>query len=226
MRDWLADSGRQDGCLPLRSERALGEKVKDLEEFYHVYPEGRISPGFEDVTRALCADLVGIGMVHQHLALVPTFTVVENLMLGAEGRVDAARGRRRGAGAQVPRPNSRVSSASTGLAVDPDALVSDPPVGLQQRVEILKALEQGARILILDEPTGVLTPGETDRLFAEGAWRALREVTSVVERGEGSSRSVRLAALGQCEFARIGAGQGACFGVSFSLLRERGGMLT
>ncbi len=101
----------------------------------------------------------GVGMVHQHFMLVPTFTVLENIMLGMEG------GFLLGQGEADIRARLESLSRQHGLEVDPDALVDDLPVGLRQRVEILKALFRGARILILDEPTGVLTPDETDRLF-------------------------------------------------------------
>jgi len=102
---------------------------------------------------------LGIGMVHQHFVLVETFTVLENVMLGAEGGALLARG------AAAARQELLRLEQEFGLGVDPDALVGDLPVGAQQRVEILKALYRGARILILDEPTGVLTPQETDQLF-------------------------------------------------------------
>jgi len=101
----------------------------------------------------------GIEMVHQHFMLVDTMTVLENVVLGAEGgallrrHLPAARERLRG------------FSRDYGLDVDPDALVGDLPVGAQQRVEILKSLYRGADILILDEPTGVLTPQEATDLF-------------------------------------------------------------
>ncbi len=95
----------------------------------------------------------GIGMVHQHFMLVPVFTVAENVMLGAEptgpaGLLDRASAR------------SRVAEVSQryGLPVDPDATVADLPVGIQQRVEIVKALVREVDLLILGEPTAVLTP--------------------------------------------------------------------
>jgi simple sugar transport system ATP-binding protein len=101
----------------------------------------------------------GIGMVHQHFMLVEPLTVTENIVLGREpaafGVIDFAAARRK-----VVELSERY-----GLKVDPDARISDLPVGLQQRVEILKALYQGANVLILDEPTAVLTPQEVRELF-------------------------------------------------------------
>ncbi len=102
----------------------------------------------------------GIGMVHQHFQLVPVMTVAENMMLGHEptkaGQVlDIA----------SAREMVRTLSAKHGLPVDPDAEVEDLPVGTQQRVEILKALSRRVDLLILDEPTAVLTPQETDELL-------------------------------------------------------------
>ena len=103
----------------------------------------------------------GIGMVHQHFMLIPVFTVAENVMLGHEqtkfgGRLDL----------NAARAKVREISARFGFDVDPDALVEDLPVGVQQRVEIIKALSQDARVLVFDEPTAVLTPQETDELMA------------------------------------------------------------
>ncbi len=102
----------------------------------------------------------GIGMVHQHFMLVPVFTVAENLMLGVEptgrfGKLDVEEARRR-----ITELAERYS-----LHVDPDALVEDLPVGVQQRAEILKALYRDADCLILDEPTAVLTPAEIDEFI-------------------------------------------------------------
>ena len=101
----------------------------------------------------------GIGMVHQHFMLVDVFTVLENILLGAEGGPLLA------GGIAAARKEIDRLEREYGLEVDPDAVVGDLPVGLRQRVELLKALYRGARILILDEPTGVLTPQEADRLF-------------------------------------------------------------
>ncbi|MCJ8236906.1 ABC transporter ATP-binding protein [Peteryoungia algae] len=101
----------------------------------------------------------GIGMVHQHFMLVENFSVLENLMLGAEG------GALLGKGTDAARTSLKKLEEDYELEVDPDAIVEELPVGLQQRVEILKALYRGAEILILDEPTGVLTPAEADHLF-------------------------------------------------------------
>ncbi|MGR3782138.1 MAG: ABC transporter ATP-binding protein [Albimonas sp.] len=102
---------------------------------------------------------LGIGMVHQHFMLVENFTVLENVMLGAEGGALLNRGR------AAARRELVALEKEYQLRVDPDAVVGDLPVGQQQRVEILKALYRGAEILILDEPTGVLTPDEADQLF-------------------------------------------------------------
>src|SRR5437879_79935 len=116
----------------------------------------------------------GIGMVHQHFMLVGTFTVLENLVLGAEGGPLLAGGLA-AARAELARP-----AREYGLIVDPDALVADLSVGEQQRVEILKVLFRGARILILDEPSAVLTPQETDQLFRILAALKERGVTVVL----------------------------------------------
>jgi simple sugar transport system ATP-binding protein len=102
----------------------------------------------------------GIGMVHQHFMLVPVFTVWENVVLGVEPVVGPGVMNRGKARAEV-----REISEKYGLAVDPDAMVEDLPVGIQQRVEIIKVLLRGARILVFDEPTAVLTPQEVDEFF-------------------------------------------------------------
>lgn len=99
----------------------------------------------------------GISMVHQHFMLIPTFTVAENIVLGMQKKLHL----------DIHKVAKKIKSASEkyDLAIDPNARVSDLSVGEQQRVEIIKALYKGARILILDEPTAVLTPQETDELF-------------------------------------------------------------
>ncbi len=101
----------------------------------------------------------GIGMVHQHFMLVEPLSVLDNVMLGAEGGALLAGGARR------IRDELARLGRDYGLVIDPDATVGDLPVGLQQRVEILKALVRGADVLVLDEPTAVLTPDEADALF-------------------------------------------------------------
>lgn len=110
----------------------------------------------------------GIGMVHQHFMLIPVFTVAENVMLGHEstragGLLDL----------EAARERVREISARFGFDVDPDAVVEDLPVGVQQRVEIIKALSRDAKVLVFDEPTAVLTPQETDELM--GIMRQLKE---------------------------------------------------
>ena len=102
---------------------------------------------------------LGIGMVHQHFKLVPSFSVAENIMLGMEPHTAGVLRRRDEAEAV------RLLADQFGLPVDPAAKVRDLPVGMQQRVEILKTLQRQARILVLDEPTAVLTPQEARELF-------------------------------------------------------------
>jgi ABC-type uncharacterized transport system ATPase subunit len=136
---------------------------------FYTADDGQIEIDGAPVAIRNSADAIahGIGMVHQHFMLVPTFTVLENVMLGAEG------GTLLKDGARATREELLRLEREYGLEVDPDALVGELPLGLQQRVEILKALRRGARLLILDEPTGVLTPTEADRLF--DILRALRD---------------------------------------------------
>jgi simple sugar transport system ATP-binding protein len=121
--------------------------------------EIRVNGRVEPIPDSLAAIRAGIGMVHQHFMLVEPFTVLENVVLGAED------------GALLRPSLAKARAELTRLAkeyeleVDPDAVVGDLSVGLQQRVEILKALYRQADILILDEPTAVLTPAEADHLF-------------------------------------------------------------
>ncbi|MEJ5914804.1 ABC transporter ATP-binding protein [Pseudokineococcus sp. 1T1Z-3] len=152
--------------------------------------EGKILVDDEEMTFDGPGEAIdaGIGMVHQHFMLVPVFTVAESVVLGHEKTkgllldLDAAR-------AQV-----REVSDQYGFGVDPDARIEDLPVGVQQRVEIIKALVGDAKVLILDEPTAVLTPQETDELIeimrqlkADGTsvvfiTHKLREVREVADR--------------------------------------------
>ena len=103
---------------------------------------------------------LGVGMVHQHFQLVPVMTVAENVILGAEVTRTGGLINHRAAAKQVADLSRRY-----GLEVDPTATVEDLPVGIQQRVEIIKALYRHADVLILDEPTAVLTPHESQELF-------------------------------------------------------------
>jgi simple sugar transport system ATP-binding protein len=129
-----------------------------------------------------------VGMVHQHFMLVPVFTVAENVTLGTEPVRGPATPAISLGGARIPsfrlpsfglldrrkaRRDVLELSERFGLRVDPDAMVEDLPVGVQQRAEIIKALLRDARVLVLDEPTAVLTPGETEDLFR--IMRELRE---------------------------------------------------
>jgi len=120
----------------------------------------RVKGSEVSIPNARAAISLGIGMVHQHFKLVPSFTVAQNVVLGKEPR--------RGPVFDQESANRDVAefSARYGLAVDPDKRIMDASVGEQQRVEILRALYRKADILILDEPTSVLTDSETDELFA------------------------------------------------------------
>ncbi len=115
----------------------------------------------------------GIGMVHQHFMVIPVFTVAENVMLGHEqttrgGRLDVS----------AARARVREISRRFGFDIDPDAVVGELPIGVQQRVEIIKALSRKARVLVFDEPTAVLTPNETDELI--GIMSQLRDVGTAI----------------------------------------------
>jgi simple sugar transport system ATP-binding protein len=137
--------------------------------------EGEILVDDKPVTFAGPGDAMrsGIGMVHQHFMLIPVFTVAENVELGHE-RTRIGFLNRRAARREVQEVSERY-----GLHVPVDALIQDLPVGVQQRVEIIKALVRDAQVLILDEPTAVLTPQETDDLME--IMRSLKEGgTSIV----------------------------------------------
>ncbi|MGE5573159.1 MAG: ABC transporter ATP-binding protein [Bacteroidota bacterium] len=150
--------------LALLGENGAG-KTTLMNVLYGLYrpDSGEIRIGGKPVGIGDPSDAInlGIGMVHQHFMLISPFTVAENIVLGTEpvgagGALDMARAVR----------DVKDLSAKYGLAVDPGARVETISVGMQQRVEILKALYRGARVLILDEPTAVLTPQEVDELAA------------------------------------------------------------
>ncbi len=176
----------------LLGENGAG-KTTLMNVLYGLYraTEGEVLIDGRPVTFDSPADAIaaGIGMVHQHFMLVPVFTVLDNLILGHEpagrgGRIDR----------DAARDDILAIADRYGLHVDLDALVEDLSVGVEQRVEILKALYRGADCLILDEPTAVLTPQEIDDLFrvvadlkADGTsivfiTHKLREILAVADR--------------------------------------------
>ena len=161
---------RRGEILALLGENGAGKSTL-MNILYGLYrPDGgEIWIKGEQVSLQSPGDAIsrGVGMVHQHFQLVPVMTVAENVILGAEvtraaGYIDKRESNRR----------VRELSEQYGLEIDPTAEVDDLPVGLQQRVEIIKALYRHADILILDEPTAVLTPQEANELF-----RIMRELT-------------------------------------------------
>ena len=161
---------RQGEVHALLGENGAGKSTL-MSILYGLYSpdEGEIHVNGEpvQVTSPSRAIELGIGMVHQHFMLVPVMTVTENIVLGEEPT--------RGALLDVREGARKVKELSDryGLAVDPDAVIEQVSVGMQQRVEILKTLYRDARILILDEPTAVLTAQETNELFE--VLRALKE---------------------------------------------------
>src|SRR2546428_7472620 len=130
--------------------------------------EGRIAIDGATAAIAKPSDALryGIGMVHQHVELIPNFSTLENVLLGREGGGLWLRPERH-------RKDVEAVAARFGLAIDLDVEVRQLAVGVQQKVEILKALYRGVDILILDEPTTMLTPQEVDTLF--GTLRAMAE---------------------------------------------------
>ena len=146
----------------LLGENGAGKStlMKILYGMYHP-DEGEILLNGQPVTIASPTDAInlGIGMIHQHFMLVPTLTVAENVALGLPSS--------RGLLTDLERVSKRIVELAKiyGLKIDPDACVWQLSVGQQQRVEIIKALYRGAALLILDEPTAVLTPQEVDELF-------------------------------------------------------------
>ena len=150
-------------CWPCWGENGAGKSTLVSILFGHYLADSGtievdgelLKPG--DTRAALAA---GVGMVHQHFSLAANLSVLDNVMIGQESLTSW-----RSARAEF-RQRLRAAADEYGLAVDPQALVRDLSVGERQRVEILKALLRGARYLILDEPTAVLTPGEVEQLFA------------------------------------------------------------
>jgi simple sugar transport system ATP-binding protein len=161
---------RRGEILALLGENGAGKStlMNILYGLYHP-DEGEILVKGQPVRLENPRDAIqqGIGMVHQHFQLVPVMTVAENVMLGAEVLRYGPFLDRRKAERDV-----RALSQQYGLEVDPTAIVEELPVGMQQRVEIVKALYRNAEILILDEPTAVLTPQEAEELF-----RIMRDLT-------------------------------------------------
>jgi simple sugar transport system ATP-binding protein len=153
----------QGEILALLGENGAGKStlMNILYGLYHA-DEGEILIDGNSVRFGSPGDAIaaGIGMVHQHFMLVPVFTVAENVMLGVEDTAALGFIDRRQSRKDVQELSQRY-----GLEVDPDRVVEELPVGIQQRVEILKALYRNADVLILDEPTAVLTPQEIDDLF-------------------------------------------------------------
>src|ERR1017187_7429021 len=148
----------------LLGENGAGKSTLMNVIFGHLQPEeGEMVIDGDTIAFANSGEAVrrGIGMVHQHFMLVPVFSVAENVVLGFEPTKSFDRLDHKKAADEIRRV-----SKEYGLEVDPDAVIEELPIGLQQRVEILKALSQDAELLILDEPTAVLTPQEIDALMA------------------------------------------------------------
>lgn len=161
----------------LLGENGAGKSTL-MNVLYGIYrpEEGEILLDGKPVQFSSAGDAVaaGIGMVHQHFMLVPVFTVAESVALGYEPVKEAGL-------IDVRKAKEIVKdvSARFGFDLDPDAYIEDLPVGIQQRVEIVKALSRDAQILVLDEPTAVLTPQETDELM-EIMRQLAREGTSII----------------------------------------------
>jgi len=166
--DFVVEKGEIQGLL---GENGAGKTVL-MSILYGLYPpdEGQIYVNGKEVTMHSPATAIrlGIGMVHQHFMLVPSLTVAENIILGREPTKDKIL-----LDMDKTLKEVKASCESYNLEVDLKAPIYTLPVGIQQRVEILKALYRGAAILIMDEPTSVLTPQEATELFK--AVRALKE---------------------------------------------------
>jgi simple sugar transport system ATP-binding protein len=149
--------------VALLGENGAGKSTLLKAVFGLVKPDsGEIKIGGEPITFGDTAGIIsrGVGMVHQHFQLVPVMTVAENIILGDEPKSGLFINMR------AARNEIIALSKRYGLEVDPDAVIEDLPVGMQQRVEILKALRKDVKLLILDEPTAVLTPQEIDELLS------------------------------------------------------------
>ncbi len=161
--DHISLTLNQGEILALLGENGAG-KTTLMNILYGLYQpdEGEIAVRGQktEIHSPTDAISVGIGMVHQHFMLIPVFTVTENVMLGEEATKTGGVLDRQAAAVRI-----RQISEQYGLAVEPEALVKNLPVGVQQRVEIIKLLYRNADILIFDEPTAVLTPQEADELF-------------------------------------------------------------
>jgi simple sugar transport system ATP-binding protein len=161
--DKISITLREGKILALLGENGAGKSTL-MNILYGLYKpdEGQIFVRDQEVSIHSPNDAIerGIGMVHQHFMLVPVMTVTENVMLGVETV-------RNGVFLDKQKAAQRIREISEhyGLDVDPDAYIKDLPVGIQQRVEIIKVLYRSAEILILDEPTAVLTPQEVEGLF-------------------------------------------------------------
>ena len=169
----VANDGVDLSVLPGQVHTLLGEngagKSTLMKILYGLYQpdEGTVHLHGEQVTITSPTDAIrqGIGMIHQHFMLVPTLTVAENVALGLGGRKGLS---------DMNPVKARLAEVSDryGLHVDPDAKIWQLAVGERQRAEILKALYRDAQVLVLDEPTAVLTPPEVDDLFV-----TLRQLT-------------------------------------------------
>ncbi len=153
---------KEGEILALLGENGAGKSTLVKAVFGLVKPDSgiiKINGTVMEIGDTAAAIASGVGMVHQHFQLVPVMSVTENLILGDEpkrfGVVNIKRARK----------EALALSEKYGLEVDPDAIIEDLPVGMAQRVEILKALRRDVKLLILDEPTAVLTPQETDELL-------------------------------------------------------------